>query len=97
MEKVQNLREVSASISQGQPWISYAEGNDGDPNVYRDYIDAGGRLHYCDGEICKVIPWDNPEQHKGQIKLLNVLTEYGPFVIPLEQFNADFVSVVGGI
>ena len=82
---------VTASIDDNQPWVRYSEGNDGEPDWYRDVYIAG-TLVYCDGEGCDIKAFD---KEKAKVTLYNdaidrETEEECTFTISFEQFLADF-------
>ena len=82
---------ATASIDENRPWIRYEADNEGnDPVYYRDYLDDEGNLCYCEGEECLVHPWQKPEEHQDSILMSNECSDIPYFVIPREQFIADF-------
>lgn len=88
--------EYVASIQEGRPWVTYSPGNNGEPNFYRDVLDEYGNALYCDGEVCKLIPWEHPEEHQNEVFMTNEDNGVAWFIISREQFEADFVKCAGG-
>ena len=77
-----------------QPWVEYQDGNDGEPNYYRD-VWVDGHVAYMFGEHCEI---------RGYNEIERTVTLYGEqgeehsedngydgvFTIPYEQYVADF-------
>lgn len=83
--------QVTAFIGKNRPWIRYEEDNEGhDPFYYRDYLDDKGNLCYCEGEECLVHPWQKPEECQDSVLMSNKCSDIPYFIIPREQFIADF-------
>jgi hypothetical protein len=86
--------EYVASIGEDRPWITYSDGNDGEPNYYRDAYSLGGTLMYCDGEVIDVTMMD-----ETKVVFNNNLAGSDPdsnteFEIPRGQFDMDFVPAI---
>ena len=87
---------ITACIGLDRPWIQCGESSIiDDPRYYRDYTDKDGNLCYCDGEVCLVHPWSNPEQHPDTVLMSNEESTIPYFIISKEQFFADFGEETG--
>jgi hypothetical protein len=72
-----------ADIGDNRNWIRYEDGNDGEEDHYRDYVDEDGVLCYCYGESVEVISVNdlivelkNDENYKFEISLSQFITDF---------------------
>lgn len=80
------IAEATAQIELGCPWVTYSNGNDGEPDYYRD-VYINGHVAYSHGERCDVL-------HKGPnfVTLHNPNCDMETFSIPRAQYEVDFVE-----
>jgi len=85
-------KSITACIDTNRPWITYGEGNNGEPDYYRDYYEKEtGIPCYMQYEPCKIEGFDN-EKETVLLSNENCLIEYSleVFEIPYSQYIADF-------
>ena len=88
-------KEVTAAIGVGNDWIKYSDGNNGEPNYFRDYYEPETDMCcYMQGETCKIEGFNN-EKETVLLSNINYEKEYclEVFEISYKQFKSDFGRV----